>query len=268
MISWYVRGMEKTLKIIYDFGMNNGDDVAYYLTKADLVVAVEANTALCKGAECRFADEIAAGRLVILNVALSEKTSDVAQPFYVHRANHVLSQLRRPAPEDLHLFDEVLVPQMTADSITDRFGEPHYVKIDIEGCDEVVLKSFLNSGTFPDFISAECHSAEVFCLICAMGYRSFNLVDGATVEKYGFSAHSAGPYGADILSPWYDLQSFFYLLAWERLGWKDIHASKVIECQVTTPPSRTMGPSEHLRDFVPSLKRAIRLRLAKSGGKV
>ena len=260
--------MEKAFKTIYDFGMNNGDEVAYYLTNADLVVAVEANTALCKGAERRFAAEIAAGWLVILNVALSEKTSDVAQPFFIHRANHVLSQLRRPDPDELHLFDEVLVPQMTADLIIHRFGEPHYVKIDIEGYDEVVLKSFLNSGISPDFISAECHSAEVFCLMGAMGYRSFNLVDGATVEKYGFPAHSAGPYGADILSPWYDLQSFFYLLAWDRLGWKDIHASKVIECQVTTPPSRTMGPSEHLRDFVPSLKRAIHRRLAKTGRKV
>jgi predicted O-methyltransferase YrrM len=34
-------------KIIYDFGSNNGDDIPYYLLKSDLVIAVEANPALC-----------------------------------------------------------------------------------------------------------------------------------------------------------------------------------------------------------------------------
>jgi hypothetical protein len=31
------------MKIIYDLGANNGDDIPYYLLKADTVVAVEAN---------------------------------------------------------------------------------------------------------------------------------------------------------------------------------------------------------------------------------
>ena len=33
--------------VIYDFGMNNGDDVAYYLKKDVRIVGVEANKALC-----------------------------------------------------------------------------------------------------------------------------------------------------------------------------------------------------------------------------
>ena len=36
------------MKIIYDIGANNGDDIGYYLKKADQVIAVEANPDLSK----------------------------------------------------------------------------------------------------------------------------------------------------------------------------------------------------------------------------
>lgn len=254
--------MEQPAKIIYDFGMNNGDDVAYYLTRADRVIAVEANTALCREAEQRFSAEIAAGRLTILNVALSAQASDVPLPFYIHRTNHVISQLPKPAADQLHLFDEVLIEQETAEAIIRRFGEAHYIKIDIEGCDQIILKGLLEAGIAPEFISAECHRAEVFCLLGAMGYRSFNIVDGPSVEDYGFPAHSAGPFGPDIPTSWYDLDAFFYRLGWEQLGWKDIHAAKSINGKLTGIPAKTMGPSEHIRDFLPSFGRAFRRRLA------
>jgi hypothetical protein len=39
--------------VIYDFGANNGDDIPYYLKKAELVVAVEANPSLCQKIEER-----------------------------------------------------------------------------------------------------------------------------------------------------------------------------------------------------------------------
>ena len=75
--------MDKLNKTIYDFGMNNGDDVAYYLTKADRVVAVEANAALCRIAEKKFESEISTGRLTILNFALSDCASDEPLPCYI-----------------------------------------------------------------------------------------------------------------------------------------------------------------------------------------
>jgi hypothetical protein len=82
--------------VIYDFGMNNGDDVEYYLLKAQRVVAVEANSALCEEATRRFSSAIADGRLTILNVALSDQETGEPVTFYLHRQHHVLSQLPRP----------------------------------------------------------------------------------------------------------------------------------------------------------------------------
>ena len=73
-------------EIIYDFGMNEGSDTDYYLAKGFKVVAVEANSMLCSQAERRFAQQIADGRLVLLNVALAR--ADVKEPvvFYLHGA--------------------------------------------------------------------------------------------------------------------------------------------------------------------------------------
>ena len=43
-------------KVIYDFGANNGVDIPYYLLKADLVIAVEANPKLCAQIQDRFSN--------------------------------------------------------------------------------------------------------------------------------------------------------------------------------------------------------------------
>jgi predicted RNA methylase len=40
--------------LVYDVGMNNGDDSAFYLRAGFRVVAVEANPLLCRAAESRF----------------------------------------------------------------------------------------------------------------------------------------------------------------------------------------------------------------------
>jgi len=229
--------------VIYDFGMNNGDDVEYYLMKGARVVGVEANRSLCELVERRFADAIERGKLIVLNVALSDQESSELIPFYVHRTNHVLSQLQRPSEATLDQFDEVKVECRTPTSIVREFGDPAYIKIDIEGADLAVLEDLSAAGILPPEISAESHSVAIFARLVANGYRSFNLVDGPSVGKmygratietpdgrkpYRFKAHSAGPFGDDIRTPWEDPDTFFYTLAAAGLGWKDIHASRVI----------------------------------------
>src|SRR5262245_43578507 len=53
--------------LIYDVGMEDGTDTGFYLKKGFRVVAVEADPELASRARERFSDEIAAGRLVVLN---------------------------------------------------------------------------------------------------------------------------------------------------------------------------------------------------------
>jgi len=229
--------------IIYDFGSNNGDDIPYYLLKADLVVAVEANPALAKQIESRFAREIHDGRLAVENCVLTADADAPAVSFYVHNSEHVLSQFPRPA--EMESFTEVSLPARNVVDVIAAYGTPTYVKVDIEHYDEAILKALFTNDIRPPFISAESHSIEVFALMVTAGnYRSFNLVDGRSVstryrrhtirsrdgeQLYSFPFHSAGPFGEDISGPWMTPDNFFAYLASEGLGWKDIHATTEIE---------------------------------------
>ena len=42
-----MRTFAKDSKVIFDLGMHNGDDTAFYLSRGFNVVALEANPALC-----------------------------------------------------------------------------------------------------------------------------------------------------------------------------------------------------------------------------
>jgi hypothetical protein len=229
-------------KIIYDFGANNGDDLQYYLLKSDLVIAVEANPLLCKQINIRFANEIRSGKLVVKNCILTAAHTSVNVPFYIHKTNHVLSQF--PCPEESLLvnFEQIELPAINVIEIIKKWGEPFYIKIDLEHYDHVILKELLLNNIHPPYLSAESHSIDIFCILVALGdYEAFKLVDGATVSEiyanhkilvgnnlitYSFPYHSAGPFGNDIKGDWITKDCFSQLLAQVGLGWKDIHASK------------------------------------------
>jgi FkbM family methyltransferase len=234
--------------VIYDFGMNNGDDVEYYLLKGSRVIGVEANPALCEDVRARFASETESGRLEVLNFALSDGDSADPVTFYIHKTNHVLSRLPAPPPEIADEFAPMRIASRSPASIIQEFGTPSYVKVDVEHYDFEVLQNLFAAGIFPPEISAESHSIKVFACLVANGYNSFSLVDGSSVARdyalatiatsqgprqFRFNEHSAGPFGEDIRSSWEDADTFFHTLAIAGLGWKDIHASRVIP---PTPP--------------------------------
>jgi hypothetical protein len=67
ILQWITGDEMRHEKLIYDFG----DDIDYYLNKADKVVAVEANPLLCKQIEERFRKKIGDGRLFIENCVVT-----------------------------------------------------------------------------------------------------------------------------------------------------------------------------------------------------
>ena len=70
--------MTTELRLIYDVGLHDGNDTAYYLGLGFHVVAIEANPALAHAAARRFARQTASGRLQIVNVGIAA-TSGVAR---------------------------------------------------------------------------------------------------------------------------------------------------------------------------------------------
>lgn len=268
--------MQPTDQIIYDFGASNGDDIAYYLRKPYLVVAVEANPALCRQIEKRYANEIASGRLAVLCGVLSTGPEQGDVPFYLHRKHHVRGQFPKPAPSEAAQFDEIILPALSPLSIIARHGPPHYIKIDLEHYDAEVLRALFAAGIFPDYISAESHTVEVFCLLVATGhYRAFKMVEGKSVStlyanaaitttsgtgSHAFPHHSAGPYGNDISGPWYGADVFFTRLAEAGLGWKDIHASRLDAPAPPAPkaPAPVPAPVAGPRRWLLALRNAAR----------
>lgn len=255
--------------VIYDFGMNDGSDLEYYLKKGNKVVSVEANPELCLQVSEAYRSEIEMGRLTIVNVALSSQDFGETD-FYIHKTNDVLSQLPQPAPEALHEFEVQQIGQRRASSLIVENGAPHYVKIDLEHYDHIVLRELFSAGIFPDHISAEFWTIEVFALLVTAGYTAFNLLDGRFVPldygnaviatphgplPYAFPPHSAGPFGVDIATPWWDKEAFSSVLVAEGLGWRDIHASKVIPPSKFEPQPPVMPLRNHLRDLFPSWRR-------------
>lgn len=260
------------MKIIYDFGANNGDDIPYYLMKADLVVAVEANPVLCHLIKERFQLEIDNGNLIIESCVLTSDDNSSYVCFYIHKKYHVLSQFIKPPLLSLAEYEEILLPSKSVTSIIQHHGFPHYIKLDIEHYDAEILKTLFRNNIFPPYISAESHDIDVFsCLVSEGGYNAFKLVDGCSVPKiysdrliyrekeqdevrYSFKTHSAGPFGGDVDGPWMSANSFFRLLAFEGLGWKDIHATN----QEPFDPSTYFSPREYVNKY---LKKKLVLKL-------
>jgi FkbM family methyltransferase len=237
-------------KIIYDFGANSGDDIPYYLKKADLVIAVEANPTLCRQMEERFSSAISTGSLVIENCVLVCEGNDAEVHFYLHKRHHVLGQFLEPNESVIQDYVKVKLRAQSVMEVLRRYGDPYYIKIDIEGYDEAILRELLSNGVRPPYISAESTSISVFALLAGLGdYRAFKLVEGATVGKkyrnhpiavgegkevYSFAAHSAGPFGEDIPGEWMNADDLFLSLAARKMGWRDIHATSLVSPEPTS----------------------------------
>jgi FkbM family methyltransferase len=257
-------------KIIYDFGANNGDDIPYYLKKADLVVAVEANPALCGQIEARFSDAIQEGRLRVENCVVAGEGSSSEVYFYLHKRHHVLGQFPEPDATVIGDFEKVLLPSKSVMQIVSEHGAPYYIKIDIEHYEQVILKELFRNAVKPPLLSAEAQSIQVFALLAGMGeYTAFKLVDGETVgkkyrnhairvgdrlEPYSFPAHSAGPFGEDIAGEWMNADDLFEALAKEGLGWKDIHATNLVQPDPGSRGQKRRQRLRHLRGWLKAVK--------------
>src|SRR5258707_616320 len=77
-----VQDSKSEVRNVFDVGMNNGDDTAYYLSMGCRVVAVEPNPILAQRARDRFPTEIARGQLVFEQVGIGAKAGKI--PFWVN----------------------------------------------------------------------------------------------------------------------------------------------------------------------------------------
>jgi FkbM family methyltransferase len=163
--------------LIYDVGMHDGSDTAYYLHKGYRVVGIEADPAMVAVAAARFKPEISAGRLIILNVAIAE--SKGTMPFYLFDK---LTQFNSfcPSPECLKLTHRIVhMPCDTFGSVLSRYGVPFYLKVDIEGKDACCVEAL--DADLPKFVSLENYNTQSLITsitkLYTLGFNRFKLID-------------------------------------------------------------------------------------------
>jgi FkbM family methyltransferase len=168
------------MKTIFDIGLHEGCDTEFYLRKGFRVIALEANPQLAAVVASRLAEDVAAGRLVILNKAVAERAGE-AIPFYVRSDKDGWSSIyRHVAERDGKASTRFDVEAVTIDDLFADYGVPYFVKCDIEGAESLVLTQIAASPVRPRFVSVECFGnagSEMVDLLLGAGYSHFQIVN-------------------------------------------------------------------------------------------
>lgn len=161
-------------QLIYDVGMHNGDDTAYYLHLGFRVVAIEADPTLVAQAHRRFAAEIAAGRLTLLPVGVAPQAGIAT--FWLSDGQSVWNSFNRAnATRRGSGCRGIEVACRPFHEILAEHGVPHYLKIDIETYDRYCLQA-LDPSNLPQHVSIEITDFGELLLLRELGYDSFKLV--------------------------------------------------------------------------------------------
>lgn len=240
---------KKKRPLVYDLGVNHGEDSRYYLAKGFRVVGVEASPTIAAELVKKFAREIESGAYTLLNIGIwSEETT---LPFYHNEHN-----------DDWSSFDEKYgtrngtpykvehVKCWTMGRLLATYGTPYYLKIDIEGADKFVIDAIAGARRLPPYISIEEFGVEALDDLRRAGYAKFHLApqqrkvpnkepspsaEGIT-SGTAFDGDCSGVFGKDIPA-WDDYEttrSRFLKTIRAEDGtwiapsdeWYDIHASR------------------------------------------
>lgn len=221
----------KHADLIYDIGMHKGEDTEFYLRKGFRVVAFEADPDLANLCRDRLGDFIGDGRLTIVEGAiLDPDTIGNGQKkvrFYKNVDNSVWGTVSADwAERNERLGTTSKMVEVDAIDFVDamqRYGVPHYMKIDIEGADMACIKALKRLEKRPDYVSIESDKTSLANIkreieaLRALGYDSFQAVEQSTIPArqvppqpategnyidYRFQGGSSGLFGSEIGNDW------------------------------------------------------------------
>lgn len=211
-------------QMIFDIGMHEGQDTDFYLRKGFKVVAVEANPALAASAARRFAAAIASAQLTIVNKAIADVPGTIE--FYINEKLSVWGTASRDwmernaklgAPSTM-----IEVPTMSMAALFSAYGMPYFMKVDIEGYDQLCIRALIDRDDRPDFTSIESHAwlyDETLAdleLLRQAGYTKFKIIpqhdimrqrppakslEGLPID-YTFVSGSSGLFGRELPGRW------------------------------------------------------------------
>ena len=248
------------METIFDVGMFDGSDTAYYLESGYRVLSIEANPALVQDAEKRFATQVKSGQLTCVHAAIAATCGPVA--LTLGGADLGSSSTSSSWVTNMPM-GSIIVPGITMQQILEEHGVPYYMKVDIEGADRLAVLA-LTPETRPKYLSFEIsgdveelvsHSQSIgftrFKIINQNSFREianqYSVVDRARlrlvrylgyeeprlVRRHGrffVSGHSSGPVPWRSDGKWYSATAT--LDRWREAkagntvhGWYDVHAA-------------------------------------------
>lgn len=218
----------KDPNLIYDVGLHRGQDTDFYLKKGYRVVAFEADPENAEFCRARFADEIADGRVTIVEGAITEDlpfNGDDGTVRFFRNEDH---SLWGSASVDWAVRNKVMgttnevirVAAVDFRKCVEKYGVPHYLKADIVGSEGICLRVLLHFENRPDYISIRSEKVifqrleAEFDLLRSLGYDQFKaikqdfdaispLLPSNNGPKYHkFEEGASGPFGEESPGKW------------------------------------------------------------------
>lgn len=169
--------------LIYDVGVNDGTDTAYYLNRGFRVVGIECSPVMASRLRERFASEIADGRLVLLDVGVASENGEME--FWMSDQTEWSSFDRSIASRNGTPHRAIKVQTRRFSEILAEQGLPFYCKIDIEGNDRLCLEG-MTRDTAPPYVSIEMNHQSGdrdIALLRELGYDRFKIVSQVTMTQ-------------------------------------------------------------------------------------
>jgi FkbM family methyltransferase len=161
-------------KLVYDVGMHNGDDTAYYLSRGYNVVAVDADPVQAEKGLQRFREFVASGQLKILNVGVAKEEGEFN--FYINEVKPEWNSFDLSiTSRDGLPWHAIKIRALPFEKIIREQGVPYYLKVDIEGHDYLCIEG-LDKNDLPKFISVEANSISLLDDLAEKGYTKFKLI--------------------------------------------------------------------------------------------
>lgn len=181
--------------VIYDVGMHKGEDTEFYLRKGFRIIAFEADPDLAHFCRNRLKEFIARGQLVIVEGAILDpdaiNAGEKKVQFCKNDDNSDWGTVcGNWAERNARLgtsSSTVEIDAVNFAGVIQEHGVPHYMKIDIEGCDMVCINALKRFQERPDYVSIESDKIsfanikrEIGALV-DLGYDCFQAVEQSAI---------------------------------------------------------------------------------------
>lgn len=221
----------KVEDLIFDVGMHKGEDTEFYLRKGFRVVAFEADPDLVVFCKAKLNEFIDRGQLTIVEGAIVPLSEEgLRQETVKFYKNSDVSVWGTVCPDwaDRNVqkgtsSSVIEVPAIDFASELKKHGIPHYMKIDIEGCDIVCLNALQGFKERPSYISIESdkksfkNCTREIDLFSELGYTYFQAIEqfmipqsqsppfpareGEYINQH-FQAGCSGLFGSELNGSW------------------------------------------------------------------